>query len=459
MILGSRRLETLLASRRTSLIFSSRLSKRTIIEQKQEDYGVTFKRYYIVLLYGLLLYGGSLGRSKYDQVNKALEKEYGLNYTSLVVYHSMYEILFLPGAILSTLLHNYFQLRWGITTAAIFLALGSSIKVMVGLHYWFFYIGQVIWAWSFSCLILASSLLAVKWFEDSKREFMIAVTVSLSFTGFYQGPGIVSMLINMPDDGTSTIIDVVIIFAVKAGIWIFLAIITIITFRSKPAIPPSAAAIVERDNDILGAIRQLVLDKQFVLLFLTHVLYSTSMVGFWYNFNHILRMYGFSSNDVYLMSLININAGIVGAIMLGVFLNFTGYYKTANVVIGIFMLIFQLLLLIMLPLGFKSTWIISAFLGFVQFPSIPMSYIYASEIAYPLKETTVSAIVRAPAVVIANIIAFTTSHLLKQDNTKTSLQIFIGCISAILVPAIIIALLMESVNYSVIKNQDVGKLN
>ena len=88
-----------------------------------------------------------------------------------------------------------------------------------------------------------------------------------------------------------------------------------------------------------------------------------------------------------------------------------------------------------------------------------MSYIYASEIAYPLKETTVSAIVRAPAVVVANIIAFTTSHLLKQDNTKMSLQIFIGCISAILVPAIIIALLMESVNYSVIKNQDVGKLN
>ena len=97
------------------------------------------------------------------------------------------------------------------------------------------------------------------------------------------------------------------------------------------------------------------MDKQFVLLFLTHVLYSTSMVGFWYNFNHILRMYGFSSNDVYLMSLININSGIVGAIMLGVFLNFTGYYKTANVVIGIFMLIFQLLLLIMLPLGFNPT--------------------------------------------------------------------------------------------------------
>ena len=127
MILGSRRLETLLASRRTSLIFSSRLSKRTIIEQKQEEYGVTFKRYFIILLYGLLLYGSSLGRAKYDQVNKTLEREYGLSYTSFAVYHSMYEILFVPGAILSTLLHNYFHLRWGITTAAIFLAFGSSI--------------------------------------------------------------------------------------------------------------------------------------------------------------------------------------------------------------------------------------------------------------------------------------------------------------------------------------------
>ena len=407
-----------LVSGTSSLMFSSKISKQTSDEMKQRKYEVTCKRYYIILLYGLLLYGGSLGRAKYDQVNKALEKVYDLNSTSLVVYHAMYEILFLPGAILSTLLHNYFSLRWGIITSAIFLAIGSIIKVMVGVHYSFFFIGQIIWALSFSCLILASSLVAVKWFEDSKRVFMIAVTVSLSFTGFYQGPGIVSMIIRIPNNEISTIKDVVIIFAVKAGIWVLFAAITTFSFRSKPIIPPSAAAIVYRDNDILGAIRQLILDKQFVLLLLTHILYSTSMIGFWYNFSHILKTYGFSSDDVYIMSLINITSGIAGAVLLGVFLNLTGYYKTANVVIGILMLTTQLLLFAMLPSGFNSAWVISALIGFVQFPTIPMSYIYASEIAYPLKETTVAAVVRAPAVVVANIIAFVAHHYLKKDNTK-----------------------------------------
>ena len=76
-----------LVSGTSSLMFSSKISKQTSDEMKQRKYEVTCKRYYIILLYGLLLYGGSLGRAKYDQVNKALEKVYDLNSTSLVVYH------------------------------------------------------------------------------------------------------------------------------------------------------------------------------------------------------------------------------------------------------------------------------------------------------------------------------------------------------------------------------------
>ena len=116
-----------------------------------------------------------------------------------------------------------------------------------------------------------------------------------------------------------------------------------------------------------------------------------------------------------------------------------------------------LILLGILELGYDSMCVISAFLGFFEFPILTISFVFASEVAYPLKETTVNAIIRAPAVIFANIFAWISYFLLKKANSKLSCQIFIAVLCLFLIAGIVVGFLMERLDHTKIKNVEIGK--
>ena len=183
-------------------------------------------------------------------------------------------------------------------------------------------------------IILPCSLVATKWFEDSKRVLITAIFVSVGYSSFNEAFGITPFLLDIQKDEHTDEMKLIAVFSIKAAFAILIAIFILLTFRSGPSVPPSRAADVYRDDDILGTYRQLFFSREFVLITLSQIFYYIMLSSLYVNLIKIGSIYGFPKSQVDTMKLISINCGIVGSFLLGIFLHYTKLYKTANVALG-----------------------------------------------------------------------------------------------------------------------------
>ena len=126
------------------------------------------------------------------------------------------------------------------------------------------------------------------------------------------------------------------------------------------------------------------------------------------------------THEIDYMELISVNFGIAGSILLGLFLHFTKLLKTSNAVLGILYLISSLQLFWALRTGYEATKIIYCIIGFVQYPIITLSYIYAVEIAYPLRETTVLSFLRGSCLLFGESVKYLSNHFVDKAKTVES---------------------------------------
>ena len=209
---------------------------------------------------------------------------------------------------------------------------------------------------------------------------------------------------------------ILISFSIKAGLSLFICILACVLFRSKPKLPPSEAATVDRDDDILGTIRLLYANKQFMLLSFTHLFYHIALSIMETNLSSILEFYNpsiFRKSEKHLNLWRTIGA-VLGWFTLGLFLCLTKYYKTANIWIGFLSLVCWILIPFIFKMELSSISILYGFIGFWAYTVTPFWLIYSVEIAYPLKETTVVGIVRGTAGFISNSIAYALYYFIKK---------------------------------------------
>ena len=385
-------------------------------------------------------------------------KTYHFNSTSQEVNESMYFLMFLPGIVLSTIIHNRWSLRAGLLIAALMTTLGALIKLLASVHHWFLFIGQSLWGLANPSIVFASATVAVKWFEDSKRVLALSIIVSLSYTAFINGFGFTTLLIDVIDQiSENNRIRILIIYSVKALFWAIVTIIFYCTFRSKPEHYPSESSCVYRDDDIVGTYRQLYLNSQFMLLTFSNTFYYIMLCCIYYNFFHIWSIYGIEHSKAYNLRFIISVLGLFGSIALGVFLHYTKMYKTANIMTGVLSILSLVLLLILFPSHYIGLCFICAFYGFVKYQIVTIWYIYSIEIAYPLRETTVLGFINAHSTLAGHGIGFLSKYLMNKSTSKKSVYIFISLMWLCAAIGIILAWLMKPVSYQRIHRGDIGK--
>ena len=205
-------------------------------------------------------------------------------------------------------------------------------------------------------IIFACPTLAANWFENSKRVLATSTAVSFMLTGFIQNFGITQLVFKSDlNDGFHHKELICIAYSFKAAMCILIAILTVFTLRTRPKKPPSEVAITYRDDDILGTVRLLYTNREFMLLSLSHMFYYTMFVSLYLNARHLFKIYEFSSSQIEDLELINISFGLTGSIVLGVFLHKTKLYKTAHVLSGLFCLIGCALLFVALHHSYTFT--------------------------------------------------------------------------------------------------------
>ena len=420
-------------------------------------YMVTWKRYYILILYMLLIYWTTMLRTSDTDVNLILDGVYHMSYTHHYIIETIPAMMFIPGAVLSTFIYNRYSLKVGICIGAFTQALGSIINILTSVHYAYLFIGQSLCALAYPMIILCCSLVAVKWFEDSKRVLATSIAVSITYSWFIKGFGISNIVVNLEEDEQSQKVQLAVVFGIEAFVTALIALLTLFTFQSQPKVPPSAAAEMYRDDDVLGTYRQLVFNREFMLLSWSQVWYYAMIVWITSNIDTIAKMYQISDSQIINIELWNVNFGVLGSVLLGIFLHFTKLFKTAYLAIGILSFLGWFSLFFVIDQGYTSLCILFSCLGFVQCQMISICYIFSWEVAYPLKETTVLGFIRPCCIVIGEFFNLIFTIILNRNQTKHMVTIFTTIMWVFTLLGIIFTVCMKPINSPVIEYNQVGK--
>ena len=111
-----------------------------------------------------------------------------------------------------------------------------------------------------------------------------AIFVSVGYSSFNEAFGITPFLLDIQKDEHTDEMKLIAVFSIKAAFAVLIAIFMLLTFRSGPSVPPSRAADIYRDDDILGTYRQLFLSREFVLLTLSQTFYYIMLTSLNLNF-------------------------------------------------------------------------------------------------------------------------------------------------------------------------------
>ena len=139
----------------------------------------------MLLLVSLALLVNSMGRSSIRHMK--LKKYYNLSIVESDIIINLYYIVYVPGVIFSSFIYNRFSLKTGVATGILMHTIGTFLKLMINIHLTFLVIGQSIWGLAHWFLAIAPALLAVSWFEDSKRSLSVSIGVSFSLLGISWG--------------------------------------------------------------------------------------------------------------------------------------------------------------------------------------------------------------------------------------------------------------------------------
>ena len=387
-----------------------------------------------------------------------LKTMYNFSSTSRGVLRCMYYFMFLPGIVLSTILHNKFSLRASLLIVTLIITAGALFKLLTTVHHAFLFIGQGLWTLTHPSIIFASALVAVNWFEDSKRVLMLSIFVSFSFTAYINGFGFSTLVADYVDRAVTNIrLKLLVLYLVKAIFWIVVLLILYITFESEPKYPPSQSSWATRDDDVIGTYRQLCLNRQFMLLTFSQVFYYIMLTSLDFNFDNIWSVYKIKQSQADEIRIISTVSGLFGSLALGIFLHYTKMYKTANILTGVLSIWSLIAILLYLPKSITGVCIMNIFYGFSKYLILTIWYIYWLEIAYPLKETTVLGFIALPSIILGHGIGFISTYFISKNESKVSICVFVSlmCFSAAI--GVILAWFMKPVNYHKIRYSDVGK--
>lgn len=138
------------------------------------------------------------------------------------------------------------------------------------------------------------------------------------------------------------------------------------------------------------------------------------------------------TNSQRIVCWFSLTAGCIGWIISGILINKFQSFKKMYILLGLMAFIMTLLLIGGLELHHTAVYIVQAFMGFSCFPCVAIWYIYAADLAYPLKETTVTGVFMGFSETFGALITYLWMFELKHIKEEISSVICIIIVAAFL---------------------------
>ena len=141
--------------------------------------------------------------------------------------------------------------------------------------------------------------------------------------------------------------------------------------------------------------------------------------------DEISSKFGFNSDDSSVYGAAFIAGGLIGSIVVGVFLEITKKFRVASIIIGISSFCSSLAMALTYPL--EESWVTTLFaaiVGLTMVPFLPLSFEYACELTFPIGEAMSGGLLMSSGQITGIIFIYvTTAFLDKYPNSHTGAMI------------------------------------
>jgi len=375
-------------------------------------------RFYIITLYSLGMFSNAIQWITFSPISDELKKIYDVPSLSVELNSLLFMILFLPVGFPSEYAIDTWGPRTGLFIGASFTLVGGWLRCLIDINFHLVYIGQVLSAIGQPFFMNVPAKLGAIWFKPEHRTMATTVASIANPIGAAIGFLIPSFFItestDLKADGKSQVLKLIICEAIIATV---ISLSIFLFFKSKPRLPPSRTACVEKES-FRDSLRDMARNPEFWKLFFAFsvglgVFNTLSTI-----INPLLKPYGYSSSDSSFMAAICIGAGLAGAIVFGAYVDATKKFRRSYTIllIGSFGALLGLGFILQTRIiGLGMVFI--AVLGFMMMPLLPLGYDLACEITYPVGEAMTGGMLNIGGQIFGIILTYGLSPLITDDTS------------------------------------------
>ncbi|XP_053457021.1 feline leukemia virus subgroup C receptor-related protein 2 [Nycticebus coucang] len=387
---------------------------------------VSQRRWAVVLLFSCYSMCNAFQWIEYGSINNIFMNFYGVSAFAIDWLSMCYMLTYIPLLFPVAWLLEKFGLRTIAITGSALNCLGAWVKLGSLQPHLFpvTVVGQVICSMAQVFILGMPSRLASVWFGANEVSTACSMAVFGNQLGIALGFLIPPVLVPNISDRDKLAYHISIMFYIIAGVATLLFILVVIVFKEKPKHPPSRAqslsyALASPDASYLSSIVRLFKNLNFVLLVITYGLNAGSFYALSTLLNRMVILhYPGEEVNAGRIGLTIIIAGMLGAVISGIWLDRSKTYKETTLVVYIMTLVGMVVYT--LTLSLEHLWVVfitAGTMGFFMTGYLPLGFEFAVELTYPESEGMSSGLLNVSAQVFG--IIFTISQGQIIDNYGT----------------------------------------
>ncbi|XP_054435533.1 feline leukemia virus subgroup C receptor-related protein 2-like [Pteronotus mesoamericanus] len=285
-------------------------------------------------------------------------------------------------------------------------------------------LGQVICSVAQVFILGMPSRIASVWFGPNEVSKACSIAVFGNQLGIAIGFFVPPVLVPNIQDKDKLAYHIRLMFCIIGGFATLLFILVIIIFKEKPKYPPSRAqflsyALASPDASYLSSIARLFKNLNFVLLVITYGLNAGAFYALSTLLNRMVILhYPGEEVNAGRIGLTIVIAGMVGAVISGIWLDRSKTYKETILVVYIMTLVGMVVYTMTLNLG--HLWVVfitAGTMGFFMTSYLPLGFEFAVELTYPESEGMSSGLLNVSAQVFGIIFTISQGQIINNYGT------------------------------------------
>ncbi|XP_053118668.1 feline leukemia virus subgroup C receptor-related protein 2 isoform X1 [Hemicordylus capensis] len=387
---------------------------------------LSWRRWVIVFLFSSYSFCNAFQWIQFGSINQIFADFYNVTYFAIDWMSMCYMLVYIPFLFPVAWLLDKKGLRLIALVGSALNCLGAWVKTHSAKPHLFpvAVLGQVICSAAQVFILGMPSRIASVWFGPREVSSACSIAVFGNQFGIAVGFLLPPVLVPNLEDKEQLAYHISIMFYMTAAVATALFILVVFVFQEKPQYPPSRAqALIHssapEESSYLQSILRLFRNVNFVLLVVTYGLNTGCFYALSTLLNRmVMSHYPGEELNAGRIGLTIVVAGMVGALISGIWLDRTKTYKQTTLTVYIMSFVGMVVYTFTLDLG--RIWVVfitAGALGFFMTGYLPLGFEFAAELTYPESEGTSSGLLNVSAQIFG--IIFTISQGQIMDNFGT----------------------------------------